>query len=113
MSRFDFSKLPLAVLALATFAGTLHAAVGVTLSPAAIALTCDTVLGPAPLTVNVQLATGATTGNVTPTIAAGNGLVTAVTMPSAASVTASATTPFVFSMKPACQNAAVGSSTVS
>lgn len=113
MSRFDFSKLPLAVLALATFAGSLHAAAGLTLNPAAIALTCDTVLGPTPLTVNVQLVALAATTTVTPTIVAGTGAITTVTLPSAASVTNAVVTPFVFTMKAGCQNAVVGSSTVS
>jgi uncharacterized protein (TIGR03437 family) len=110
MSRLNLTKLPLAVLALAICTGSLHAAAGLTLSPAAIALTCDTVLGPTPYPVLVTLVTGSS-GNITTTKAAGTAAVGAVTLPGVAA--ASATVPFVFSMAAGCANAAVGSSNIS
>jgi uncharacterized protein (TIGR03437 family) len=121
MSRFDFSKLPLAVLALATFAGTLHATAGLTTAPGAIALTCDTVLGPTPLPVVVSLIALATSGPVVVSAAAGTGAVNAVTVNSltfpqttaSVAATPAAGTTVTLSMQPGCKNAAVGTSNVS
>ena len=70
MSRIHFTRIPLAVLALAISAGAAHAA-SLVANPATLTLTCDTVLGPNPVTVGITLAAGATTGNVTVTATAG------------------------------------------
>jgi len=105
MSRIHFSKVPLAVLALTMFTGAVHAA-SLTANPAAVTLTCDTVLGPNPVTVGIMLAVGASAGNVTVTATAGTAATTAVVLPSPAVLSVSSTTVatnFTFNMAAGCK----------
>src|SRR5580700_8165143 len=105
MSRIHFTRIPLAVLALAISAGAAHAA-SLVANPATVTLTCDTVLGPNPVTVGITLATGASAGNVTVTATAGTAATTAVVLPSPAVLSVSSTTAatnFTFSMAAGCK----------
>src|ERR1700689_1137059 len=105
MSRIHFSKVPLAVLALTICTGAVHEA-SLAANPAAVTLTCDTVLGPNPVTVGITLATGASTGNVTVTATAGTAATSAVVLPSPAVLSVSSTTVatnFTFNMAAGCK----------
>jgi uncharacterized protein (TIGR03437 family) len=105
MSRIHFTRIPLAVLALAISAGAAHAA-SLVANPATLTLTCDTVLGPNPVTVGITLAAGATTGNVTVTATAGTAATNAVVLPSPAVLSVSSTTVatnFTFNMAAGCK----------
>ena len=105
MSRIHFTKIPQIVLALAVFTGAGHAA-SLVANPATVTLTCDTVLGPNPVTVGITLAAGATTGNVTVTATAGTAATSAVVLPSPAVLSVSSTTVatnFTFNMAAGCK----------
>src|SRR5580658_3608209 len=105
MSRTHFTKIPQIVLALAIFTGAGHAA-SLVANPATVTLTCDTVLGPNPVTVGITLAVGATAGNVTVTATAGTAATSAVVLPSPAVLSVSSTTVatnFTFNMAAGCK----------
>src|SRR5580700_8633996 len=105
MSRIHFTRIPLAVLALAISAGAAHAA-SLVANPATVTLTCDTVLGPNPVTVGITLAVGASAGNVTVTATAGTAATSAVVLPSPAVLSVSSTTVatnFTFNMAAGCK----------
>src|SRR5580658_6452530 len=111
MSRIHFSKLPLVVLGLAIFSGALQATTpSLVANPAAITLTCDTVLGPAPVTVGIELASGAATNTVTVTSTAGTAATTALAaLPSPATISsASSFTNFTFYMAAGCKGVTTG-----
>src|SRR5580658_61987 len=105
MSRTHFTKIPQIVLALAIFTGAGHAA-SLVANPATVTLTCDTVLGPAPVTVGIVLAAGASAGNVTVTATAGTASTSAVVLPNPAVLSVSSTTVatnFTFNMAAGCK----------
>ena len=110
MSRAYFSKIPLALLALAISTGTMHATATIQSNPSSIALTCDTVLGPTPLSVAVTLVSAGSatlvtvTSAVTTSTTVANAPTTAVTLPAAANTG----TSFIFAMAPGCKTASVG-----
>ncbi len=110
MSRIHFSKLPLAMLALALFTGASQAA-SLVANPTSVTLTCDTVLGPAPVTVGILLATGATANTVTVTSTAGTAPTTALSAlpgPQTVSSTTVATN-FTLTAAAGCKNMTLNS----
>src|SRR5580692_6327068 len=106
MSRIHFSTVPLAVLALALCTGSLHATATLVANPTALALSCDTNLGPTAGTVGITLASGSTALTVTVTSSS-----SAVVLPNPAakSVASSSTaTSYSFTMASGCAGATNG-----
>jgi large repetitive protein len=114
MFRIHVSTIPLALLAFGICTGSLQATgSSLVASPASITLTCDTVLGPNPVTVGIVLASGATAGNVTVTATAGTAATTAIVLPSPAVQNVSSTTVptnFTFNMAAGCKGVTAATS---
>jgi uncharacterized protein (TIGR03437 family) len=103
MFRLQFSKILLAVLALAICTGTLQAS-AVLAGPAGVTLNCDFSTGPgAAVNVGIKLASGSTSLTVTPSFPAGSPLAAA---PGAAPVASSTTAVnFAFNVAAGCAGA--------
>jgi len=116
MKRHLLSGIPLAVLALAIFTGTLQAATFAVQTGAPTTITCDTVLGlSANTVVSITLATAATASqNALATVTAGTtgtpGNPLAVTVVTGSTSVPNSTNyvPFQFKMQPGCKNAVDG-----
>jgi uncharacterized protein (TIGR03437 family) len=108
MSQTRFLKVLLAILALVICTGTLQATATLVVSPTTLALTCDTIAGPAPGTVAVTLV-AAGSESVVASSSSANVIITSAATQTVAST--SVPVNFIFSAKASCAGATVGTTT--